>query len=259
MRTMNISKRLSANAKHDLVGKTRRTPRRCAALSRNTAAFLNMRSRVFSNHPPTGTTQRQPRPCSDVRIRFGGGVDRCLTDIGHQLYVQPHRRAEFIVMMREHGKVAEFESQIYRRDRSIIWISENARAVHDEVSHELLYYEGLVQDITHHKRAEEAHRKPKRARMPQYAVTHALAEARHLSEAAGKIVRAICEGLGWDFGDLWCVDETAGVLRCVDMWHLPARRSRNLPKPQVRSPLLAASAGRAGCGRAVSRRGLQTW
>ena len=144
-----------------------------------------------------------------------------LTDIGHQLYVQPHRRAEFIGMMREHGKVAEFESQIYRRDGSIIWISENARAVHDEVSHSLLYYEGLVQDITQRKRAEEARRQAQARKDAQYAVTRTLADARHLSEAAGKIVRAICEGVGWEFGDLWCVDDTAGVLRCVDMWHLP--------------------------------------
>ncbi len=144
-----------------------------------------------------------------------------LTDIDHQLYVQPHRRAEFIALMREHGRVAEFESQIYRRDGSVIWISENSRAVHDEVSGQLLYYEGLVQDITRRKRAEEARQQAEARKDAQYAVTRTLAEARHLSEAAGKIVRAICEGVGWDFGDLWCVDTTAGVLRCVDMWHLP--------------------------------------
>ena len=113
---------------------------------------------------PTGTTSAPTPPLLGCTDTLQAELIAALTDIGHQLYVQPHRRAEFIVMMREHGKVAEFESQIYRRDRSIIWISENARAVHDEVSHELLYYEGLVQDITHHKRAEEA-RQPKRARM----------------------------------------------------------------------------------------------
>jgi serine phosphatase RsbU (regulator of sigma subunit)/putative methionine-R-sulfoxide reductase with GAF domain len=124
-------------------------------------------------------------------------------------------------LMREHGRVAEFESQVYRRDGSIIWISENARAVHDEVSGELLYYEGLVQDITRRKRAEEARRQAEARKDAQYAVTRTLAEARHLREAAGKILRAICESVGWDFGDLWYVDAEAGVLRSVDMWHLP--------------------------------------
>ncbi|MBV8173318.1 MAG: PAS domain S-box protein, partial [Verrucomicrobia bacterium] len=79
-----------------------------------------------------------------------------LTDISRQLYVRPGRRAEFTLAMQQHGKVLEFESQIYRRDGSVIWISENARAVHDEVTGELLYYEGMVQDITRRKSAEEA-------------------------------------------------------------------------------------------------------
>jgi len=79
-----------------------------------------------------------------------------LTDISRQLYVQPARRAEFTLAMQQYEKVLEFESQIYRRDGSIIWISENARAVHDEVTGELLYYEGMVQDITRRKSAEEA-------------------------------------------------------------------------------------------------------
>jgi sigma-B regulation protein RsbU (phosphoserine phosphatase) len=50
--------------------------------------------------------------------------------------------------------VTDFESQIYRRDRSIIWISENARAVRDDRG-KLLYYEGMVEDITARKRAED--------------------------------------------------------------------------------------------------------
>jgi sigma-B regulation protein RsbU (phosphoserine phosphatase) len=79
-----------------------------------------------------------------------------LTDISRQLYVQPGRRAEFTLAMQQYEKVLEFESQIYRRDGGIIWISENARAVHDEVTGELLYYEGMVQDITRRKCAEEA-------------------------------------------------------------------------------------------------------
>jgi two-component system, NtrC family, sensor kinase len=78
-----------------------------------------------------------------------------LTDIEHQLYVDPNRRDEFISALQEYDFVAEFESQIYRKDGSIIWISENARAVRDEQG-KLLYYEGFVEDITQRKRAEKA-------------------------------------------------------------------------------------------------------
>jgi two-component system, sensor histidine kinase and response regulator len=76
------------------------------------------------------------------------------TDIEHQVYVEPNRRSQFVEVLRRAGRVDHFESQVYRRDRSVIWISENARAVRD-ASDQLLYYEGTVEDITARKRAEE--------------------------------------------------------------------------------------------------------
>jgi Amt family ammonium transporter len=79
-----------------------------------------------------------------------------LTDISRQLYVETDRRFRFISAMRSAGRIVDFESQIYRRDGSVIWISENAHAVRDERTDELLYYEGMVQEITHRKIAEEA-------------------------------------------------------------------------------------------------------
>jgi PAS domain S-box-containing protein len=78
-----------------------------------------------------------------------------LIDIEHQLYVDPNRRAEFVRLIEEYGSVSEFESQIYRRDGSIVWISENAYAVRNSRG-QLLYYEGMIEDITKRKQAEEA-------------------------------------------------------------------------------------------------------
>jgi Amt family ammonium transporter len=77
-----------------------------------------------------------------------------LTDIGGQLYVYASRRAEFARLLHEHSTVSGFESQVYRRDGQVIWITETARAVRD-ASGVLLYYEGMVEDISERKRAEE--------------------------------------------------------------------------------------------------------
>jgi diguanylate cyclase (GGDEF)-like protein/PAS domain S-box-containing protein len=76
-----------------------------------------------------------------------------LRDISAQLYVDPGRREEFIRRVRAQGSVVGFESQVYRRDGSVIWISENARAVFDEDG-ALSHYEGTVEDITERKRYE---------------------------------------------------------------------------------------------------------
>jgi PAS domain S-box-containing protein len=78
-----------------------------------------------------------------------------ITDIQAQIYVDPTRRREFIEMMEKEGAVSRFESQVYRRDRSIIWISENARDVRD-IRGNFLYYEGTIEDITERKKVEAA-------------------------------------------------------------------------------------------------------
>jgi Adenylate cyclase, family 3 (some proteins contain HAMP domain) len=49
--------------------------------------------------------------------------------------------------MEKYGTLSEFESEVYRRDGSIIWISEDARTVFDARG-EVLYYQGFAEDIT---------------------------------------------------------------------------------------------------------------
>lgn len=76
-----------------------------------------------------------------------------IKDIGRSLYVNPARREEFIRLMQTSDTITDFESQIYRKDGTVIWISENCRAVRDAQG-KLLYYEGTVQDITEHQQTE---------------------------------------------------------------------------------------------------------
>ncbi|NJL87440.1 MAG: PAS domain S-box protein [Leptolyngbyaceae cyanobacterium SM1_1_3] len=78
-----------------------------------------------------------------------------ITSIKQQLYVKTGRREEFVRIMKVHDVVVGFESEVYRKDGTRIWISENARAVRDD-SGSLLYYEGTVQDISARKHAEIA-------------------------------------------------------------------------------------------------------
>ncbi len=78
-----------------------------------------------------------------------------LTDLNQQLYVIPHRRDQFIAESNKHNVVSQFESQVYRQDGSIVWISENSRTVRDPDG-KILYYEGTVEDITSRKQAEIA-------------------------------------------------------------------------------------------------------
>jgi PAS domain S-box-containing protein len=85
-----------------------------------------------------------------------------LTDIRVQLYVDPTRRDAFIKEMHERGIVSGFESQIYRGDGSVIWISESCREVRGGDG-KFLYYEGMVEEITQRKRVEDELRSAKEA------------------------------------------------------------------------------------------------
>lgn len=76
-----------------------------------------------------------------------------LHDIEKQVYVDSRRRTEFMQQVEKTGKVTNFESQIYKKDGTVIWISENARSVFSN-SGEVLFYEGTVEDITERKLQE---------------------------------------------------------------------------------------------------------
>ncbi len=76
-----------------------------------------------------------------------------VTNIGGQIYVDPESREELGHKLREHGYVQGFETQMYRKDKSVIWVSMNARCVRDSLGN-ILFYEGFVTDITHRKQSE---------------------------------------------------------------------------------------------------------
>jgi PAS domain S-box-containing protein len=77
-----------------------------------------------------------------------------IKDIANRLYVESGRREEFVHLMQMNDTLTGFESRIYRKDNTIIWIAENCRAVRDAQGR-LLYYEGTVEDISERKHSEE--------------------------------------------------------------------------------------------------------
>ena len=73
------------------------------------------------------------------------------------------------------------------------------------------YFTGVARDVTERRRIA--------ARLAaQYEVTRALAEVSDFGEAVPRILRAVCEALGWELGALWTLDREAGVLRFVEAW-----------------------------------------
>jgi len=70
-------------------------------------------------------------------------------------FAPQYPRSIFKDLIEKEGKVVGLESAWRKRDGTTLFITENAWVVRDE-SGKTLYYEGIVQDITERKRAEEA-------------------------------------------------------------------------------------------------------
>ncbi len=115
--------------------------------------FENAVSGIFQTTPEGRYLSANPALARIYGYNSAAELMGSLTNISDQLYVAPDRRSEFVAVLQTCGIVSDFESQIYRRDGTVIWIAENARAVRDE-SGKLLYYEGFVEDITQRKKAE---------------------------------------------------------------------------------------------------------
>ena len=77
-----------------------------------------------------------------------------IKDMGTQLYVHPVDRKRFMEIREAKGFVDGFEVEFYKKDGSTFWVVINARAVKNEQG-EIIYHEGLIEDITIRKHAEE--------------------------------------------------------------------------------------------------------
>ena len=56
----------------------------------------------------------------------------------------------------------------------------------------------------------------------EHTVTRILEEAGSIEEASPRIIRAICENLGWTCGARWQAERPGEALRCAETWHMPA-------------------------------------
>lgn len=75
-----------------------------------------------------------------------------ITDIRAQLYVQPEHPPEAPQLLEGNDR-QRFELEFYRKDGSTVWVSGNVRVVRDPDG-QVLYYEGMAEDISERKRAE---------------------------------------------------------------------------------------------------------
>lgn len=74
-------------------------------------------------------------------------------DINRQIYVQPKRRDELMVYLNRYHRITDAESEVFCKNGSTLWVSEDIWKVWDREGR-FLYYEGIVHDISERRQIE---------------------------------------------------------------------------------------------------------
>ncbi|MEP0912505.1 response regulator [Leptolyngbya sp. GB1-A1] len=120
-----------------------------------------------------------------------------IQNVDQQLYVDPLRRQVFMQEIRSRGEVCGFESQVYRKDGQVIWISESTRLLYDATG-EPIALEGSITDISDRKQIEiKLHNQNHRASLLN-AVSQRIRYSLHLEDILSTTVAEVRQFLEAD-------------------------------------------------------------
>jgi len=114
--------------------------------------FENAVEGIFQTTPEGNYLSANPALARIYGYETAEELIASLDKLDVRLYVDSGRRDDFRTLIDCDGVVRNFESAVRKRDGSIIWISENARAIRNATG-DVIYYEGTVVDITARREA----------------------------------------------------------------------------------------------------------
>jgi PAS domain S-box-containing protein len=119
-------------------------------------------------------------------------------------------------MMREklrNGEGFRCEVLNYGKDGRKYWVSVEVQPILND-NGVLVNFMAVESDVTERIHGE-------RRRSVQHAVSRILAGGSTLHEASAKILKTVCDGLGWSVGCFWCPSAEGSELAFAEAWHNP--------------------------------------
>jgi sigma-B regulation protein RsbU (phosphoserine phosphatase) len=141
------------------------------------------------------------------------------------------------------GRTWQGEFAIRRKDGTIVTAHVVDSPLHDDRGQQV-GVASMSLDLTARRRAENRLR-------AQYEIARTLGEAHSIEEASERLLRTVCEALGWDVGALWGLDIERSVLRCLATWRSPDSKAAAFEELSARTTFRL---GRGLPGRVWARR-----
>jgi PAS domain S-box-containing protein/putative nucleotidyltransferase with HDIG domain len=164
-----------------------------------------------------------------------------LKNIGLQLYVNMEDHHHLISLLKQNNYVDGYETQLRRKNGSILWVKANIWTVRDDNNH-LLFHEGIVEDITDRIQKEKniitSAEKLKNAMMGTINLVATIVEQRDPYTAGhqhrvAELAHAIAQELNFSPQQLEGI-RVAGLIHDVGKISIPAEI---LTKPSKLSPI----------------------
>ena len=116
--------------------------------------FENALEGIFQASPTGQFVSVNPAMAQIFGYDSAAEMIQSITCMEKQIHVEPEQWHKFQQSILSQQETRNFECRVYRKDGSIIWVQVDAHVVLDKTG-QVLYYEGLLQDITEQKRREE--------------------------------------------------------------------------------------------------------
>jgi len=138
---------------------------------------------------------------------------------GFDPYLAPGRREEILRLVEGSGRVLELHSEVRRKDRQTIWISESIAAVRDAQGR-VERYDGVVQDITSRKKAFDLLLSQTEDIRLLEEVAVAANSANPIEHVLQYALDRICAYMSWPVGHVLLLEEATGELVSARLWHM---------------------------------------
>lgn len=116
--------------------------------------FENSVEGIFQTTPDGNLISANPALARILGYDSPKQITAVLNNLSTQMYVHPEKRERMLEMIDKYGHVSGFEAEIYKKDRSVIWVSINSRAVKDAHG-TLSHFQGSLEDITERRQADD--------------------------------------------------------------------------------------------------------